>query len=136
MDLQHAEAQGALVDGVWRGGNIDENAGAAGDQFGDRVAGVHGRGPEGFIVPDVLANGDTELFPFQAVDILLVGGLEVAGLVEDVVGGQQHLALFEDDAAAGDERGFIGDVLTAAVVGNVAGVANDGGERHLRGNLF
>ena len=108
---EHAEAEEAFVYGERGGGEIDEDAGALGDEFGDRIAGVHGGGPEGFIVPDVFADGDAELFLGEAVDVLFFAGLEIAGFVEDVVGGEKHFGLFEDDAAFVDEGGFIGNGL-------------------------
>ena len=123
---------------IGRSGDVDEDAGALGDQFGDGIAGVHGRGPEGFVVPDVFANGDAELLAVEAVDVLLVAGLEVAGFVEDVVGGEKHFGLLEDDAAIVDEGGFIGNGLPCLWWSwiDAAGVADDGGERHLRGDAF
>ena len=55
---------------------------------------------------------------------LLLGGQEVSGLVEDVVGGQQHLALPEDDLAALDHRRAVGGGL-AGRRGRAAHVAAD-----------
>ena len=40
------------------------------------------------------------LVAVEVEERLALGGHEVAGLVEDVVGGQQHLGLREDDVAA------------------------------------
>ena len=67
---------------------------------------------------------------------MLFARLEVAGLVEDVVGGQKHFALLEDDAAFADERGFVGNGLPCPGVVHAAGVADDGRERHVRGDFF
>ena len=108
------------------------------NQFGDGIAGIHGRGPEGFVVPDVLANGDAELLLEKAVDILFVAGLEVAGFIEDVVGGEKHFGLLEDHTAFVDERGFIGNELPCPMMIRIdaPGVTNDGGERHLRGDAI
>jgi hypothetical protein len=78
------------------------------------------------------------LFLPETVNVLLVAGLKVARLVEDVVGGEEHLGLFEDDATFRNESGFIGDGLPCPVVIRIhaAGVANDGRERHLLGDVL
>src|SRR5690606_36414221 len=47
--------------------------------------------------------------------LLLVRRCEIAPFVEDVVGGQQHLLLLKDDAAAGEHRGGIGSAPLAGV---------------------
>ena len=72
----------------------------------------------------------------QAEDILLVTGLEIARLVEDVVGGKKHFGLLEDDAAFEDEGSFVGDGLPCPVMVGIdsASIADDGGERHLGGD--
>ena len=133
---KHVHAQEALVNGVRRSGNINEHAGAKGDEFGDGITGVERLVPEVFVVPDVFADRDAELFAAHAVDVLLIAWLEVAGLVEHVVGGQEHFALLEDDAALANQRGFVGNGLPCPAVVQAAGVANDGRERHLRGNFL
>src|SRR5271155_4349006 len=46
---QHLEAQGAFVDGIGRGGYVDEEASALRDELRDRVAGVARLGPESFV---------------------------------------------------------------------------------------
>lgn len=135
---EHAQAEKALVDGEGRSGDVDQDAGSLGDQLSDRITGVHGRGPEGFVIPDVLADGDAELLLVEAVDVLLVAGLEVAGFVEDVVGGKEHFGLLEDDTAIANKGSFIGNGLPCPVVVGIdaAGVTDDGGERHLRGDTI
>jgi len=133
---KHFDAQGALVDGVGRGGNIQKDAGSLLDELGDGVAGVAGLGPEILVVPDVFADGDAQLFVTEAINVIPFARLEVAGFVEDVVGGQEHLALLEDDAAVLDEGGFVGDSLAGAGMIDAARKAYDGGERHAVGDVF
>ncbi len=133
---KHTKAKEAFFDGERRSGNVDENASALLDQFGDGVAGVHRRGPERFVVPDVFANGDAELLLVETVDVLFVARLKIAGFVEDIVGRKKHLGLFEDDAAFMDQGCFIGNGLPCFVVVGIdaAGIADDSGKRHLRGD--
>ena len=50
---------------------------------------------------------DAELLAIEGHDPLRFGRLEVAGLVENVVGGQQHFLLLEEHAAIGDQHGGI-----------------------------
>ena len=133
---KHFDAQGALVDGVGRGGDVEENASSLLDELSDGVAGVARLGPEIFVVPDVFADGDAQLFAAHAIDIILVAGLEVARFVEDVVGRQEHLALLENDAAILDESGFVGNGWPVAGMIDAAGKAYDGGERHAVGDVF
>ena len=63
---QHVDAEIALVDRVGRGGNIDDNFGALGDQFGYGVAFVERLGPEIFVIPDIFADRDSQLLPPSA----------------------------------------------------------------------
>ena len=64
--------------------------------------------------------------------MLGVRGLEVARLVEDVVGGQQHFALLEKNFSVGDERGGIGNGF-AGIVHGVADESDEGWQRDFFG---
>ena len=90
-----------LSTSVGRGRDIQKDAGSLLDELGDGVAGMARLGPEIFVVPDIFADGDAELFAAHAVDNLFAG-LEVTRFVEHVVGGQEHFALLEDNAAVLD----------------------------------
>src|SRR5713101_1260565 len=83
--------------------------------------------PELFVVPNVFADGDAERLVGEGADVLRMGGLKVTALVEDVVSGQEHLALDELDVAVADQRGAVGDGLAGVVLG-AADVTDDGGE--------
>ena len=96
---KHFDAQGALVDGVGRSGDVQKDASSLLDEFGDGVAGIARLGPEILVVPHIFADGDPELFAAHAVNVIFFAGLEVTRLVEYVVRGQQHFALLEDNAA-------------------------------------
>ena len=135
MERSISEAQAAFVDGVGRGGDIQKDSSSLRDDFGDGIAIVAAIGPESFVVPDVFTDGDAQLLVAESVDGLLVRGLEVARLIEDIVGGQQHFALLKNDAALGDEGRFVGDGFSVAVF-YAAGVAHDGRQRQLGGQLF
>ena len=135
---KHAEAKITFIDGVRRSGDVQEKTGALGDEFENGIAGVHGGSPEVFVVPDIFADGDAELLVVEAIDVLAIAGKEIAGFIENVVGGKKHLALFEDNAALGDEGGFIGNRLPGRVVVLVdaSGVADDSRKWHLGGDLL
>ncbi len=121
-------AQRTLVDGVGRRGNIQQQAASLPDDFRDGIAIVELLGPETFVVPGIFADGDAELLGLKRKHVLGVRGLEVARLVEDVVGGQQHFALLEKNFSLGDERGGVRHGLA----GGVHGVADEADERWQR----
>ena len=62
------------------------------NQLLDRIVVVAAPLPEVAVVPDVLADADAEPPAADVEDLRAVERLEVAVLVEDVVGGQQRLA--------------------------------------------
>ncbi len=92
-----------------RGSQIDEQFGPGRrvvQQVGHRVGGVELPGEEILVVPDILADGDAQGQTFVAVWDAQLAGLEVAGLVKDIVAGQQpfvgsaeNLAVFKEDGA-------------------------------------
>ncbi len=113
---KHVEPEAALVNRVRGSRDIQKNAGSLPHKLGDGIAFIQALCPEIFVVPGILANGDAELLFVEANDRLRMRGLEITRLVEDVVGGQQHLALLENNAAIGDERGGIGNGLSRVVL--------------------
>ncbi len=78
-----------------------------GHQFFDRVAAVAAALPILLVVPGVLANGESDSLPAKLQNVLFLGGLEIARLVEDVVVRQQHLGLVENDFAVFDNGGGV-----------------------------
>jgi hypothetical protein len=58
------------------------------DQFVRGVVCVQTFAPEGFVVPEVFANGDAEFATINGKEVSLVCGLEVAWIVEDVILGE------------------------------------------------
>ena len=79
---------------------VDDRLGAGADQLLDRIVVVAAALPEVAIVPDVLADADAEPRAAEVEHLRAVERLEVAVLVEDVVGRQQRLAEALLDAAA------------------------------------
>ena len=75
----------------------------AADQLLDRIVVVAAALPEVAIVPDVLADADAEPPAAEVEDLRAVERLEVAVLVEDVVGRQERLAESPLDASVADE---------------------------------
>ena len=55
-----------------------------------------------------------------------VRGLEVARFVEDIVGGEKHFALLEENFAVGDQGGGIGDGLAGVVLASPTKPTSDG----------
>ena len=75
---QHLKAQISLVDGIGRGGKIQQDAGSLLAEFHHRVTLIQACGPEIRVIPHVLANRDAKVFILEAVDHLLLGRLKVA----------------------------------------------------------
>src|SRR6266571_1716386 len=73
---QHLQTHMALFDGVRRGGDIQDDAGSLPHEIDDRVGFVEALGPEIFVVPDVLADGDAELFAAEGENLLAGRRLE------------------------------------------------------------
>src|ERR1700704_229495 len=106
---QHLKAQASFVDGIRRSGDIQKDGSSLRDNFGYGVTVITAISPEIFIVPYVLANGDAQLLVSKSKDGLPVGRLKISRFVEDVVGGQKHFALLENNTTIANECGFIGD---------------------------
>ncbi len=60
-------------------------------------------------------------------DVLGGGGLEIAGFVEDVVGGQQHFVLNELDGSVGEKCSGVGGGF-ARVARGAGGIPDDRGD--------
>ena len=96
---EHLFAAPVFADRERRCRQIDDRVGARADQLFDRIVVVAAALPEVAIVPDVLADADAEPASAELEDLRAVVRLEVAVLVEHVVGGQQRLAKPLSDAA-------------------------------------
>ncbi len=105
---QHIHPQRALVYGVRRSRNIDDDAGSLRSQLRYRVAVVASHCPEVLVVPHVFANRDAQFLVREAEHLLLRCGLKIARLVEHVVGRQQHFALLKHNSASAQQRRFVG----------------------------
>ena len=125
--VQHFETHGAFFDGVRRRGDINDDAGSLRHEIDDRIRLVELLGPEIFVVPDVFADGDAQLLAAERKNLLARRGLEIARLVEDVVGGQQHLVLLEGHAAFGEQSGGVPGGFAGGGMG-ARGVANQDGQ--------
>ena len=118
---QHVAAQFPFVQRVGRRRKIQNDVASLRHEFRHRIAVVQPLRPEILVVPGVLADGYAEFRQIQRENVLRVGGLEVARLVEHIVGGEQHFSLFEEYAAVRDKCGavrhrFAGVVLRPAYV--------------------
>ena len=107
---------------VGRGGGRHQQGRALVQAVAHRVHGVAAGGVGLGLPPDVLADGEPDALALEVDDAAFGGRLEVARLVEHVVGGQQSLGLRVQDAAAGEQAGGVGQVLAggAAVAVHVA----------------
>src|SRR5579863_879671 len=132
---QHVSAEIAFVEIVGRGRNIDKDSSSLPDQFGDGIALVEALRPKLFVVPTILANGDAELLAGVFEIGLRARGLEIAGLIENVVSGEKHFALAEGDFAVAKKRGAIGGGFAGLDL-RFANVADDGGNGHFGGEFF
>lgn len=109
VDVEHggAQSRGGAGDGVEPPSELVAGEGAR-REIDDEVCGgcvVDGVGAvagfEGLVVagPEVFADGEQEALAAEGDGGDLVAGQEVAGLVEDVVGGEQDLVVAGDDGA-------------------------------------
>ena len=104
---QHVAAQFALAQPKRRRGNVEHEVSAGADQFFDRIDAIQPPVPEALVVPGILTDGQSHLLAAKAEQLLALGGSEVAHLVEDVIGGQQHLRLDELDAPFAQQGGGV-----------------------------
>ncbi len=89
---EHLLAPDVLAGRERRGRQVDDRRGAGIDQLFDRIVVIAAPLPEIAIVPDVLADADADPRAAEIEHLRAVKRLEVAILVEDVVGRQQRLA--------------------------------------------
>ena len=89
-----------------------------------------------FVVPGILTDGQRHLLAAKAEQLLALGGSEVAHLVEDVVGGQQHLRLDELDAPVAQQGRGVHHRLAGVRLGRSHHAADHGDALRLRGNLL
>jgi len=109
------------------GGDVEEEVGAGFGEGFDGVEVVEGAFDEFFIVPEVFADGDAERLIVDESDFRVWAGLEVAGFVEDVVGGEEGFEAFGEDFSIADDGD--GVVEGSAGVGDIFfGGADDGGD--------
>ena len=104
---EHLLAQAVLADRERRGRQVDDRVGAGADQLLDRIVVIAAALPEVAIVPDVFADADAEAAAAEVEHLRAVKRLEVAVLVEDVVGGQERLAEALVDAPVAKQRGAV-----------------------------
>ena len=117
--LHHAAAQAVLAERVGRGRDVDVRGRARSGELGHRIGVVEGPLPERLVVPDVLADRDGHAPARDAQDERAVARLEVAALVEDVVGRQQALAVEGDAPSSARGDGGVEDAPAArATVGD------------------
>ena len=119
----HVAADRGLADREGTRRDIEQDRGAAVGELAHRVAGIEALRPEVAIVPDLLAHGQPEAHAFEVEWLDAAAGLEVAVLVEDVVGRQQRLVVTPGDAAPVTERRGVEERV--AVAGGVRGHAAD-----------
>lgn len=76
----------------WAGGKVEEVVELGAGELAEGIGGVAGVGGQVGLRPDVFADGESDFKAVPFVDGWGGGGLEVAGFVEDVVGGQKGFA--------------------------------------------
>ncbi len=105
--LEHREPRLLLADVPRRGGQVEDEVGALGDEFLHRVAAIAAVGPEIFVVPDVFTNRDAELAAIEREGRGAFRRLEVAVLVKHVVRRQQRFILPPDNITVLEDRGGV-----------------------------
>ncbi len=107
------------------GGDVEEELGAGVGECGDGVEVVEGAFEEFLIVPEVFADGDADGDVVDGGEFDIGAGLEVAGFVEDVVGGEEGFAAASEDLAVGDDGDGVVEEATCGA-GIFFGEADDG----------
>ncbi len=115
--LHELLAERILADGPGRGGHVEDEVELLLGHFGEGILGVLA-GAAHLVGPDVLADGEGDLGAADLEGRGARGGLEIAGLVEDVVSGEQglerdvgDLAAFEEGRRIIERLSFGGEVL-------------------------
>ncbi len=104
---EKAQADGGLSRVEGRGGGREDERGTRVEQLRHRVDGVaQPRGRFAF-PPDVLADRDADPLAAEGGNPPLGGWLEVAGLVEHIVGGEERLRLRVQDLPVAEQRGSV-----------------------------
>ena len=111
--LHHAATQAILAERVGRRRDVDVEVEAERRELGHRIGVVERPPPECLVVPDVLADRDGHAPARDAQDERAVARLDVPALVEDVVGGEQALAVEGDALSSARGDGGIEDAPAA-----------------------
>src|SRR5262249_15769405 len=98
--LKHLATQLNFADMKWRCRNIQHQVTAGANQLFHGINAVQTLVPEVLVVPGVFANGQRDSATVERNQLLLSCWGEVAQLVKDVVGRQQHLRLQKGYSAA------------------------------------
>src|SRR5439155_13532864 len=88
----------------WRSRDVENDLRSRCRQFRSGVAPVPALAPEILIVPDIFADRQANLLAVELDYKILVGRLEVAILVKNIVGRQQHFGASGQDFAVLAER--------------------------------
>ena len=96
---ENLAAQRPFAHVVGRCIDADQEFAAGGNQLVDGIAPVEPPFPELFIVPRIFADGQCHCGVFDLRELLILGGREIACFVKDIIGGEQHFGLPEDDGA-------------------------------------
>ena len=104
---EHLLAPAMFAGGERRCRHVQDHADAGGRELIDRIVMVAAPLPEVAIVPDVLADADPDPRAGDVEELRAVVRLEVAVLVEDVVGGQQGFPESLIDAAVAQQHGAV-----------------------------
>ena len=98
----------------WRGTEVEQQGCAIGGECGGGIGAVTSFRPEILVVPDILADGDTEALVAVGNDKVIGRRFEIAILVEYIVGREQGLVADCSNGAVVEECGGIGDVTSGA----------------------
>ena len=110
---EHLAAELALAYPEGRRRDIQNKVASSFDQLVHRIKPVELAVPEVLVVPRILANGESHAVATEIEQLLRICRGEVAHLIEDVVGGKQHLGLDEINFAVAQQgrrihHGFAG----------------------------
>ena len=112
---EHFEAAARLADFEGRGAEIEDHFCALRGEGGEGIAVVE-RAREVFAAPDVFADRHAAADAGDFDGLVFFRRLEVAGLVEDIVCGQERLGDFADGLAAFEDCGGVAEGASGAGV--------------------
>src|SRR2546423_2446097 len=109
---QHFEAGFIFTQMPGRCRDVEEHGSTCVGQLDRRIALVAALRPEIFVIPNILANGESKFAPAKIHRLIGRAGLEITVFIENIVGRQQCFVSGADNFSILKKSGAIGDFAT------------------------